>query len=185
MPSTSSQPSSWISLVTRDLCSDDAAWQRFQTRIEQGGVSREENPLSHFGVQFVPLNQKTREVFLVHHKKANQWIAAGGHVDLHETPEQTLLREYFEELGEQLDPKTVPSPIFFSILDIDLTRPTCQTHHDLWYAIPSDGSHFQVDPTEFYETRWMSFDEARALVTDQNNLLALERIFLPASRTVH
>lgn len=42
---------------------------------------------------------KNRKILLIHHKKLNMWLPPGGHVDEGETPDETLLREFKEELG--------------------------------------------------------------------------------------
>ena len=40
-----------------------------------------------------------KRVLLVHHKKYNEWLPIGGHVDLDEDPEQALFKEIHEECG--------------------------------------------------------------------------------------
>ena len=38
-------------------------------------------------------------VLLIHHKRYNEWLPLGGHVEMDEDPEQALLREIQEESG--------------------------------------------------------------------------------------
>lgn len=38
-------------------------------------------------------------VLLIHHKRYNQWLPLGGHIELNEDPEQALYREILEESG--------------------------------------------------------------------------------------
>lgn len=40
-----------------------------------------------------------RRVLLVHHKKYNEWLPIGGHIDLDEDPDQALDKEIREECG--------------------------------------------------------------------------------------
>ena len=39
------------------------------------------------------------KVLLVYHKKYNEWLPIGGHIDLNEDPEQALFKEIREECG--------------------------------------------------------------------------------------
>ncbi|WP_283204920.1 NUDIX domain-containing protein [Chitinivorax sp. B] len=40
-----------------------------------------------------------RRILLVHHRKLGVWLYPGGHVELHETPDQAVVREVLEETG--------------------------------------------------------------------------------------
>lgn len=166
----------WKNLVTPALCPDQSTYERFLERVQQGALTRDEDPGSHFCVYFLPINPETREVFIVHHKKSGLWISPGGHLDKGETPEQAVNREIEEELGIENFFSQRPIPFFFSTVDIDNPKHPCKRHHDLWYLMQTDGSAFHIDPMEFHETRWVTIDEAKKLVTDPSNLQALERI---------
>jgi 8-oxo-dGTP pyrophosphatase MutT (NUDIX family) len=39
------------------------------------------------------------KVLLIYHKKLDGWYAPGGHIELHETPDEALVREVYEETG--------------------------------------------------------------------------------------
>ena len=43
------------------------------------------------------------KVLLVHHKKLNLWLPAGGHIDKDETPDEALTREIKEETGIKIE----------------------------------------------------------------------------------
>ena len=58
--------------------------------------------------------------------------------------------------------------------DIKRDPRACRVHFDMWCFLPSNGNDFKIDSDEFHETRWLSVDVARALITDENNLQALE-----------
>lgn len=175
-PSEAQSIAHWRELLSPHLCVDAPTYERVHRRLLEGRLTREENPVSHFCVYFLPVNPVTKQVFLVHHKKANQWLSPGGHLDIGERPEETVNREIEEELGVPHFFKTTPQPFLFSIVDIVSDRQTCKTHHDLWYVLETDGHDFRVDPEEFHETRWLTFAEARALVTDPSNIVALAKI---------
>lgn len=53
-------------------------------------------------------------VLLHRHKKLNRWLPPGGHVEPNELPDETALREVFEETG--VTAKLVGTPV----IDIDL-----------------------------------------------------------------
>jgi 8-oxo-dGTP diphosphatase len=175
-PPTTDGSGIWKQLVTRALCPDEITYQRFLSRIEQGALTRDENPASHFCVYFLPINPQTKEVFIVHHKKSGLWLSPGGHLDANETPEQAVAREIVEELGVQNFFSQPPEPFFFSIVDIDQARHSCKTHYDLWYPMLTNGSTFHIDPVEFHSTKWMSIPDAQRIITDPSNLQALDRI---------
>jgi len=43
------------------------------------------------------------KVLLIHHKKLNKWLGVGGHIELHEDPDQALMREITEETGLKVE----------------------------------------------------------------------------------
>ena len=43
------------------------------------------------------------KVLLIHHKKLNLWLPVGGHIDLNETPDQALKREFKEETNLDIE----------------------------------------------------------------------------------
>ena len=73
---------------------------KYVKRVTKGGLlTRDENPESHFCVYFLPYNQKTNEVFIIHHKKSGLWLSPGGHIDKGEDLLRAVNREISEELG--------------------------------------------------------------------------------------
>ena len=148
----------------------------YRDRLGQGKLVKEQNEQSHFCVYFLPQNPETREIFIVHHKKAGKWLAPGGHIELGETVDQTLRREVYEELGYELNDSVEYTPFLLTVTEIDDSALPCRRHYDIWHLLPTDGRNFVVDPREFHETRWLSIDDARKIVTDPNNLLALDNI---------
>ena len=161
--------------IDPSICTD-AVGKRFFEKLEKGKPTRDEDPISHFCCYFFPFNPATRQVFIVHHKKSGLWLAPGGHIDKDEHPMQTINREIEEELGVKDKIKNKIQPFLLTITPINNSVQSCKEHLDFWYRFPTDGSEFNVDLREFYDTKWLSIDEARKLMTDPPNLQALDKM---------
>lgn len=48
------------------------------------------------------VNPCDKKILLCHHKKFNRWVQPGGHIEDSETPEETALRETYEETGVRI-----------------------------------------------------------------------------------
>lgn len=157
--------------------SDTQVRDAYRTRLAEGALTREENAGSHFCVYFLPYNPARKEVFLVHHKKAGLWISPGGHVDHGERLFATMTREVGEELGatHTLPANTLPQMI--SISGTAAASRPCEVHYDMWYFLPMNGDNFNVDMSEFHDTRWFSVSDAFRIVSDRNNTEAIKFIF--------
>ncbi len=149
--------------------------KEFLKRLDQGKLIREEDPLTHFCVFFWPINFKTKKVLLGHHIKADSWIPPGGHIDL---GEQNLLATAKREIGEELDYKAKDSqllPLTFSIVELHNPRVPCQAHFDLWFLV-STNKPLVGTAKEFHQTRWVTLNEAKKLLTIPQYLIALGKI---------
>lgn len=51
------------------------------------------------------------KVLLLHHKKLNTWMQPGGHIELHEDPEETLWHEVEDETGLKKENLTIIEPV--------------------------------------------------------------------------
>lgn len=167
---------SLASYLDRALFHDDETYQHFLAQYARGIFTRDEESETHFCVHFLPYRKESKEVFIVHHKKAGSWIAPGGHIDKGETVFETLNRELKEEMG--VKDFFAEEPQAFQCTTIAIDRPGifCKRHLDIWFAVPLDGVELSVDQQEFHDTAWLSISEAKELVTDTNNIKALEYI---------
>ncbi len=151
------------------------ASQRFLAVLnEGGGLTRDEGNMSHFCVYFVPYNTKTKQLFIVHHKKSGLWLSPGGHIDKGELLLDALNREIKEELGVANFFSTLPQPFLISVTPINNPVQPCKEHLDIWFLVETYGSNFNVDLQEFYATKWVSLEEAKSIVTDPANQKAIE-----------
>lgn len=159
--------------------SGDKIASKFLQRIEQGELTRDENPKSHFCVMFAAYDSNAKQVFIGHHKKAGKWLFSGGHIDKEETIGKTLAREINEEWGLNIDDLEIKPSSFIAITEIDnpMKQP-CNFHYDLWHFIFVDKNNFKPAEEkllkEFHKFGWKNLDEARELVQDKNTLLAID-----------
>lgn len=120
------------------------------------------------------------KVLLIHHRKLDQWLPLGGHIELDEDPEQAALREAKEESGLEVEllgerpPTTSPGTralIAPRFLDIHRITDTHEHVGMIYWARPRVGprcraaSHDRQDvPTillreEHHDIRWCSADD--------------------------
>jgi 8-oxo-dGTP pyrophosphatase MutT (NUDIX family) len=155
--------------------------REYLRRVEEGKISREENPKTHFCVYFAGYDPKNREIFIGLHKKSGLWLFNGGHLDKGELPEKALVREIKEEWGSKLELGEIFKPQLLTITKIDNPKKQfCKIHYDIWYFIKLNKNHFRPDRVllakEFWQISWKTVMEARKFVSDQNTLLAIKKI---------
>lgn len=133
---------------------------RFIDRLKQGKYTRDENPSDHFCSFFLPIDLQNKSIYLVDHIKAGSWIPPGGHIDLHESPVATVVREFKEELGWTLtDEKISLFDLTISYIKSPPGR-LCKVHYDFWYAVFIDQKNFAYEKREFNAVGWFSVKEA-------------------------
>lgn len=154
--------------------------EKFLKRVKQGKLTRDENPLTHFGVYFAGFDRKAKEVLVGLHRKSDLWLFNGGHVNRGETLRETLEREMGEEWGF-VPPavKTLESSLL-TITEITSDRQVCRRHYDVWYFVAMDKTIFSPDESrltkEFHQMKWVNFVEVRKLIKDSNTLGAIDSI---------
>lgn len=170
-------------ILSTEIVVTNEVRQQYLQRLAEGKPTRDENPQTHFCVYFAGFDPKTSEVFVGHHKKSGLWLFNGGHIDEGETPTEALFREIGEEWGDAktigLPEDAVGRPELLTITEMDNpTKQTCRRHYDIWHFVWADRNTFRPDQEkldkEFHETRWVTLDEARKLVTDPSTLEAID-----------
>lgn len=166
-------------LETINNCQDKTLPVGFIDRIKEGKLTRDENPLNHLCVYFAAFDPSVKEVFIGHHKKADQWIFNGGHIDKGEIPKQTLEREMAEEWGKVVELRTIGEPRLLTMTHINSPRIQCTKHYDIWFFVPVSKESFNPDKslldTEFHTTGWKTIEEAKRLITDPNTIKAISK----------
>lgn len=134
--------------------------KQFIKRVHSGSLTKKENEFDHLCSFFLPVHKPTRQIFLGHHIKAQDWIPPGGHINLGETPIDTVRREFIEELSHKLTNEQVE---LFDLSTKDVSgnpRHKCKIHYDFWHIVYTDKIPFVFDKGEFYDAGWFTFDEA-------------------------
>jgi len=102
------------------------------------------------GAYIVRLDKKEPQVLLHMHKKLNKYLQFGGHVELDETPWQTVIHELREESGYEMDQLKLLQPLS------RLTKLSGSTLHPLplVYATYKYGDldHFHTDTSYGFVT---------------------------------
>lgn len=152
---------------------DTETVQKFEKRLKQGKLTRDQNTRSHFCVFFLPFSEKTKRIFIGDHIKAGTWISPGGHIDDGEIPEETVIREFKEELKVSIKRNQVKKPFCLTIKNIDNPRHNCKKHYDIWYLIKTDEKNFNYSKKEFKQAKWVTITEAEKILTDKTNIKAI------------
>jgi 8-oxo-dGTP pyrophosphatase MutT (NUDIX family) len=104
------------------------------------------------------------KVLLIHHRKLEKWLPLGGHIELHEDPEQAALREAREESGIEVEllgerpPTTGPGTralIAPRFLDIHRINDTHEHIGMIYWARPLKGT-LALSAAEHHDIRWCS-----------------------------
>ena len=135
---------------------------------------------------------REEKVLLIHHRKLNQWLPLGGHIELNEDPEQAALREAKEESGLEVEllgerpPTTGPGTralIGPRFLDIHRITDTHEHIGMIYWARPRNGA-LALAEAEHHDIRWCSSGELDLLRPPMGEAVkwycrkAIEEIFL-------
>lgn len=108
-----------------------------------------------------------QKVLLILHKNLGLWLPPGGHIELHEDPEEALVREIREECGmditiwgsklDVLSERTKPLyvPAFMDIHTISDTH----RHIGMQYFCTTPSDTFTINEDELDDIRWFSADD--------------------------
>lgn len=118
------------------------------------------------------------KVLLVHHKKFDKWTPPGGHMEENETPADTIIREFMEEV--RLPVEVIPAAPAAFAGDDRITPIPLPFHMDLeavdGFAVPTICYYYYVRPVnpdtelihleeELHGLGWFSKEDLKELKT--------------------
>jgi 8-oxo-dGTP pyrophosphatase MutT (NUDIX family) len=165
----------YIARLVENANGDDLVKLKFYNRLSEGKLTRSQNPTSHVCVFFPAYDPLSRSIFVGLHKKSRLWLVNGGHMDEHETPADTVVREAKEEWGLSLIQTNIPNPSLVTLTEIEHPElQICEWHYDLWHFLAFNKDDFHPLEAnvskEFSDYGWKSYDEAKLLLSDPNSL---------------
>ena len=109
-------------------------------------------------------------VLLVHHKRYGEWLPIGGHIEMHEDPEQALYREIREECGLKVKilaekPKIAHAGVkpILTPAYVDVHRISREHKHIAFvYFAKARSSKVKLHTQEHAEFAWLSESELKA-----------------------
>jgi 8-oxo-dGTP pyrophosphatase MutT (NUDIX family) len=119
-----------------------------------------------------------KKILLIHHRQLDKWLPLGGHIELHEDPEQAALREAKEESGLAVEllgerpPTTSPGTralIAPRFLDIHRISATHEHIGMIYWAKPKNSAQVQLATAEHHDICWCSLadlDKLKPPMTD-------------------
>jgi 8-oxo-dGTP pyrophosphatase MutT (NUDIX family) len=148
-----------IKKVIKSPYLDTAIVKHFQQRFKKENLIRDENPEDHFCVMVAPFDIKMHKIFLGHHKKADDWIPPGGHIEKGESPTEAAVREAHEELCITISQNQLK---LFTLDYLDVTAPNriCKMHWHIWYIFKTQEEEYRFDRHEFHDAGWFTIDNA-------------------------
>lgn len=119
--------------------------------------------MRHFCASAFVINPVDKKILLVHHSGFNRWVQPGGHIDDDEVPEETAVREVYEETGirvKLLGQRFPREDDFIRPLGIQKNRgKNGDIHIDITYvAVPLSLDEIE-DDDEVDKFNWFSREE--------------------------
>lgn len=137
----------------------DGNRELFRIRLAQGEpFTKKDGSADHINVFFLPYDKESGKIYLGHHKKADDWIPPGGHIEPGETPVQAAIREMEEELSYTITQDTL-EPWNLSVKSINRPQANCMTHYDIWFLVHIPVTDFAFDPREYHDAGWFRIHE--------------------------
>lgn len=109
------------------------------------------------------VNPVDKKILLCHHQRFNRWVQPGGHIEDNELPEETALRETYEETGVRvklLGERFPREEDFIRPLGIQRNRgKDGSLHVDITYVgVPLDQDDV-IEDDEIDRCAWFSLEE--------------------------
>lgn len=134
-------------------------------------AKKEGNPM-HYCSFFLPYDKKLGKIYLGHHKKADDWIPPGGHIEPGETPTAAAIREMQEELRVEISSDQL-EPWNLSVKPINRPESGCLTHYDIWYLVHLPVQDFDYLKSEYHDAGWFGVREGISKIAKNPDFAAI------------
>lgn len=136
----------------------------FRMRLSQGEpFTKKDGSSEHVNVFFLPYDSHAGKIYLGYHKKADDWIPPGGHIEPGETPVMAAVREMQEELHHTISEKNL-EPWNLSAKTINRPESHCMIHYDIWFLVHIPITEFVFDTREYHDAGWFGVREAKGKI---------------------
>jgi ADP-ribose pyrophosphatase YjhB (NUDIX family) len=134
---------------------------------------------NHFTATGIVFSSK-KQILMILHNKLQVWLPPGGHIEENELPDDTVLREIFEETGIRVE-------ILSNKQDLELSDNDCKglkrsftvfletiegdwshNHIDMVYICTALNDDFAMQKSEASDIGWFSIEQIRELKTYEN-----------------
>lgn len=135
----------------------------------------------HLTAGVLVISDDGSHVLMNHHRKANIWVAFGGHLEADDaTLAGAALREATEESG--LAGLTLSAaPLQLSKHPVDFCSPRGRVHHlDVRYAASVPAGTTPVVSDESHDIRWFDWDQVPTDEEEMHELIGLARAWVAA-----
>jgi 8-oxo-dGTP diphosphatase len=144
--------------LEKEQVADALAWIDSGANIFR--IAKPDKPPKHLVSYFVLIDPGHNSLLLGDHINAQLWLPTGGHVEMNEHPQATVIREAKEEIGQKaVFLKNWEHPLFVTTTQtVGLTAG--HTDVSLWYLLRGDiHQALDFDRREFTDMNWFTFDE--------------------------
>lgn len=143
-----------------------------ELKCSQSTHTKKEGSGRHYCSFFLPYDQQAGKIYLCHHKKADDWIPPGGHIEPGETPSEAALREMFEELRVEISQAQLKA-WNLSVKPINRPDSGCLAHYDVWHLVNIHEQVFDFDKREYYDAGWFPINEGVSKITKNPDFAAI------------
>lgn len=144
----------------------------------------------HFTASVIIVSEENpKRVLLVHHKKHNNWLQPGGHIEQFENPIETAIRETKEETGidiaflkekiQKIDDFASSLPIPDFILEETIPAYNIEPQHfhiDLFYIVRVPFQEVSFQEKESHGIGWFTLEGALQLPMYENTKVLLRKV---------